>query len=344
MSWNTGLFDKDDSTFTPAWSAWNSQNQDEAYKYDYFEFPGGKLGNREVRSNKNLLNPNEFAKYWQTGKHKAHKIYKDVDLDGDGQYDMIAVDPSDKVVGFNDRYVVESGNAETPYKRAYYQLPKSERALQSYQQFLEDQPNIPGWKDLDKFKESRKKALHKVILEHFEKALDAVNIAPKPSNKEKEIISKQLIPFIASTYFATDVPLYQVKIITASPEFKKILNTAVTSETVKNYFPAGEQNTQQIAFAMVKGIRGLGDGGVKKALKDYADTLPGNRLAKEPAETLYVKFLAKQAASAAFKKHHISPMYLIEHPDAATAFRTEVDAIMKEMDAKHKMEEIKAFK
>ena len=162
--WASDLFQRQSSskagnTWTPNWSNAKSlsEQQQNALDFDYFDVEDGELETREIKSNKNLLNPKEFAKYWQTGKHKGYTIYQGKDMDGDDLPDMFAVNPSNQVVGFNDRYIVEGKDAETPYRRAYYALDKDKRKNISYQQFLAQQQNIPGWKNLDKFKASRLK-------------------------------------------------------------------------------------------------------------------------------------------------------------------------------------------
>ena len=62
-----------------------------------------------------------------------------------------------------------------------------------------------------------------------------------------------------------------------------------------------------------------------------------NRLPKEKVGQLYIKLLAKSATSKLYKQHKITPMYLVEHPEQATAFKNAVEAEMKELDNKHKM-------
>ena len=339
MTWTTNFFGKQSAGKAASnyASKFNKINEGivDSYDFNYFDVTSGKLEKNEIRSNNNLLNPNEFAKYWQTGKHQNYLIFNGDDIDGDKVNDMIAVNPAGQVVGFNERYIVPAG--ETPYKRAYYAQDKDKRAKQSYQQFLETQSNIPEWKKLDKFKENRSKALHKVIATYLAQELNAVGA----SSKEIEIISKRLIDLISSTLFAADVPLYQIKAIKGAPEFKKVLNENVNVSTLPKYLPAGEKtNTAQ---RMLLSVRGYNDGGFIASFKAYLDKMPGNRLSKEAAQNLYAQLLAKSAANKLYKEFGITPMYLVEYPDKATEFKEAVEKKMDELDAKNQMEEIKAF-
>lgn len=339
MSWSNNFFSRQSAGKAASnyASKFNKINEGivDSYDFNYFDVTSGKLEKNEIRSNNNLLNPNEFAKYWQTGKHQNYLIFNGDDIDGDKVNDMIAVNPAGQVVGFNERYIVPAG--ETPYKRAYYAQDKDKRAKQSYQQFLETQSNIPEWKKLDKFKENRSKALHKVIATYLAQELNAVGA----SSKEIEIISKRLIDLISSTFFAADVPSYQIKVIKGAPEFKKVLNENVNLETLPTYLPEGEK--ANIAQGMLMSIRGYYDGGLQTQLKAYLDQIPGNRLDKDAAHQLYTQLLAKSAANKLYKEFGITPMYLVEHPEQATKFQTAVKNRMTELDAKNQMEEIKAF-
>lgn len=340
MSWATNFFDKQSTSVDKNYSAKFKNLTKENYNTDfngdwsYLQPNKGLLGDLEIRSNNNLLNPDEFAKYWQSGKHANHKIYKGYDWDGDKEPDLVAVDPTGQVVGFNERYIVAAGQGETPYKRSYYNQPKSERQKISYQQYLESQESKDGWKDLTKFKESRSKATHKVIGVYL---LDQLN-EQGATLKEIENISKQLVNIIASVFFATDVPAYQIRAIKGSPEFKKIMSSQINSTTISTYLP--EAQKANIARGMISSVRGYSDGGLINALKGHLNSLGGDRITKQNAETLYVKILTKQAANIAYKKHKISPMFLVEHPEAAAAFKAEVEKEMAELDKKHKTDAI----
>ena len=104
-TWNQGFFKKStkdqkkdySGDFIPADPNLN-------YNFELFDPGRGKLGKREIRINRNLLNPDEFGHYWQTGKHANHKIFRsEKDLNGDGiAPDYFATNQQGQVVGFND--------------------------------------------------------------------------------------------------------------------------------------------------------------------------------------------------------------------------------------------------
>ena len=341
-TWNQNFFERQATGRSSApvrWSVWDSANENKVYDSSFFDIPGGDLGKREIRSNKNLLNEKEFAKYWQTGKHKDHKIYNGVDIDGDDVDDLIAVDPQGRIVGFNDRYVTDKGKGETFYKKAYYKMPKEQRNNISYQQFLETQETEEGWKDLTKFKESRAKATHRVIRDYLDEELGQA----KATEKQSETIAKHLLNLIITTFFDLSTPIYQIKVISGSAEFKKVLKSKITAETIGNYLPAAYKQT--IANSMVSAARGYSDGGMRAALKtQILDKISENRLSAKDANALYLRILSKSAASKAYKQFGITPMYLVDNPNQAEAFAAEVKKIMDELDQKHKMEAVNFLK
>lgn len=339
MSWTSEFFLREGSTkektkFEPKWSEYDADNDTETYSWDYFDIPGGDLGKREVRTNKNLLNPYEFAKYWQTGSHKGFNIYQAPDLDGDDIPDLVAVNKEGKVVGFNDRYVTKDGVAETPYRRDYYNLSKEERKGKSYQQFLMAQNNKDGWKDLTKFKESKGKAVHNIVKNYLTTELNGVGA----TEKEQENICKKLVDMISTTFFEPKAPAYQIKVIKSSPEFKKVLKKHITMETIPGYLPEGIK--QQLAKSMLNAIRGYGDGGFKNWLMTQYAGITGNRLAVANVNALYSQILAKSAAAKLYKEHGITPMFLVEHPEKATEFQSAVKTKMTELDNEHKMAKV----
>lgn len=337
-TWNQNFFERQATGRSSApvtWRPWDTDHQFDTYDASFFDVPGGKLGHREIRSNKNLLNESEFAKYWQTGKHKDHKIYRDVDMDGDDVGDLVAVDPQGRIVGINDRYVTDEGKGETFYKKEYYKLPKAQRNNLSYQQFLETQETKEGWKDLTKFKESRAKATHRVIRDYLDEELGQA----KATEKQSETIAKQLLNLIITTFFDLSTPLYQIKVISGSAEFKKVLKSKITADTIGNYLPAAYKQT--IANSMVSAARGYSDGGMRAALKSQIlDKISENRLSAKDASALYLRILSKSAASKAYKQFGITPMYLVDNPNQAEAFAAEVKKIMDELDKKHQMEAV----
>lgn len=339
-AWNTNFFarEKTNKTSTPSsvkWETYDQENQTEAYKWEYFDIPGGELGTREIRSNKNLLNPNEFAKYWQTGKHKDYHIYQAPDLDGDGSNDLVAINPQGYVVGFNDRYVTKEGVGETPYKKAYYSLPKDKRKELSYQQFLMNQDNKPGWKNLDKFKESKNKSPIMVVKQYL-----ATELAQyQTTEKQSELICKKLVDMISTTFFDTNVPAYQIKTIKGTPEFKKILKDNITSESIVGYIPQGIK--KMTVERLLNIIKGYDDGGFINWLKQQYDTqIKDHRLAVQATNDLYIRILSKSAAAKIFKDYNITPMYLVDHPEEVNGFKQAVEAAMAEMDKKHKMKAV----
>ena len=308
-----------------------------AINFDYFDPDDGDLGNREIRYNKNLLNPDQFAKYWQTGKHKGYKIYKGLDKDGDNQPDLIAVNPEGQVVGFNERYVVEGKDAETPYRRAYYALDKDARAAQTYQQFLHQQQSINGWKDLTKFQTSRVKKPFYIISTYLQTELENAGA----TQKERDLVGKKLLNIIAASFFASDAPAYQVKVIVSAPEFKKILEGFITAQYLKTYLPDAKK--QEIVNGIVNSIRGYHDGGLIDKLKTYLARVNTNKLNAEGVETMYLDTLSKKAASKIYKDNKFSPAYFASHPEAAAEFSKAVKAEQTKLHEKYKMADVSDF-
>ena len=255
-----------------------------------------------MKYNRNLLNEKEFATYWQSGKHKNHKIYKAGDLNGDGIDDMIAVDPKDHVVGYNERYITDEGKGETPYRVDYYRKPKSERADVSYTEFLDYTEPKQGWKDISKTKENRKNSVWKIIEDYLDPQLGVV----KATTKQRELICKKILKIIQTSFFdiSKGVPQYQVKVITESPEFKKILKEYVTESRMTRYIP--DNAKKELVEGMLQLIQGYGSQIHNIYLKWLNNNQNEHRMSVENTIKLYESIIIKQAANKLYKQYGLT--------------------------------------
>lgn len=304
--------------------------------WELFNPAGESLGTREIRSNTNLLDPEEFARYWQTGKHKNYKIYSGYDTDGDGITDMIALDPKNVVVGFNERYIIDEGKGEYPYKRDYYKLPKDERKKMSYSQFLENQETKEGWKDLTKYKESRSKATWKRIYNHVGQVFKALGATPK----ETEKCSKDMLSIISKAiFFDPKTPAHQIRIVMSSPEFKKIQSQNVTTQLIQQII--NQQNVQALCKGFLNAARGYNDGGAKNYLSGYLAGWHNVRIDAAAINDIYLNLLSKSAATKAYKEKDLTPMAIARDPNKAQEFSQAVQKIMQELDKKNQIDQMK---
>lgn len=317
-TWNQGFFNKDSKEAINY--AGNFQKMAQGFQsnlnWDYMNPTSGKLGKHEMKYNRNLLNPNNFAQYWQTGKHKGYEIYNQIDLDGDTFEDMIAVNPKDgnRVMGFNEKYITDDGKGETPYRREYYKLTPKQREQESYMEFLDNQNTIEGWRDIKKLKTNRSTAVWQIIKAHLNDQFNQLNA----TEKERENICKRLVKMIQTTFFdcaevvkqgeeivgykmkSDGVPSYQMKVITESPEFKKILSAKVTASTIGSYIPQNAKNT--IATGMLQLVRGYGNSIERIFIGWLAEHHNNDRLSVANALNLYKSIIIKQAANKLYKE------------------------------------------
>ena len=332
--WDKGFFTK--STKGKVDYSKNFRNEDkeknktvyEKYDWELFNPASGTLGKREIRINRSLLNPNEFANYWQTGKHANHRIHlSNVDIDGDGiTPDYYAVDPANNVVGFNDRYITDEGKGETPYRRAYYKLDRDERGKRSYMEFLDSQSDIDGWRKISKLKDNRTTSVWNIIKTY----LSAEFTTAGATTKEIENVCKQLLKIIQTSFFDVAVPSYQIKVITETPEFKKILKNNVTGSTIQNYLPPGGKTT--IVNGMLQLIRGYGIA-IRDVLVNWLNTHQNsNRLSPEKALELYKSIIVKKAANKLYKDYGLTAA---EAANNATLFEQYKDALKKVQNDLH---------
>lgn len=347
MAWSQSFFSKTATSkkFAPKWEETpaNSSQITSAYNFGYFN-PASKLkGKREMLSNRNLLNEGNFAKFHQSGKKSANKLYKGLDIDGDEVHDLVAVDPSGFVVGFNENYLIPEGKGETAYRRDYYDLSNEQREALTYQQFLDMQANIDGWKDLSKRKESRKEAPFQIIKKYLDEELKAL----KASNKDVENICKKLLSLVSEAFFAPNVPLYLRKVITGTSEFKtNVLKKYLHSDTIKIYLP--ESIKKDIVERMDSYIQGYTDGGIHAYLRNYwAQTYNNSNLQDnviknfainlEDATEIYNQILSKQALNKVFRDNGINALTLAQHPEIANQLKAAYENEKKKLDEKNQM-------
>lgn len=313
-SWDKNFFKKDTKDIVDHTRKFQNlgQGEEKNFEWDYFNPIDGKLGYREMKFNRNLLNPKEFANYWQTGKHKNHEIYSAGDLNGDGIRDFLAVDPSNKVVGYNERYITDEGKGETPYRFDYYQKSKEERDKLGYTEYLDTAEPIEGWKDISKIKENRKNSAWKIIDDH----LDVQFKSAGATIKQREVIAKRLLKLIAETFFASSkadaVPSYQVKVITESPEFKKILKSSVTKSTIATYLPLNARS--EIVTGMMQLIQGYGSTIISTLRNWLRQNVNTNRISSQQASKLYTSIIIKQAANKLYKQYGLTAAEAANNP------------------------------
>ena len=302
--------------------------------WDYLNPYGGKLGNREVRYNRNLLNPDEFASFWKSGKKSNYRIFNGVDTDGDGQYDMIAMKPDGHIVGFNERYVTEPDKGETPYRRDYYQkYNKDQRKDTSYMEYLDSTNPVQGWRDINKIKENRSSSTWKLVYTYLDSELKNVNA----TKSEAENICKRIVRILITAFFATDVPSFQIQTISSSPEFKKILKTRVTSLTIGEFIPNGAK--QGLVNGMLQKLRGYG-GNIETVYANLLTTkVTKYRISKEDAEELYENLVTKKAANKLYKETGLSPMTITDQN--VQAYKTALAAEKQKLKAKYETQTFK---
>ena len=350
--WNKGFFKgatKENVNYTDRFIDDKAFNDFQNATWKYFNVSSGALGPREMRINRNLLNPVEFANYWQTGKHKNHTIHKSYfdpekkayrDIDGDGiAPDYYAVDPDGNVVGFNDKYITDPGKGETPYRRAYYNQDRKARENQSYIEALDGMDTIPGWRDIKKMKDNRTSSVWKII----DTYLDAEFRVATQSTKERENICKRILKMIQTTFFdcvtvsedgksfgvkQDGVPLYQMKVITESPEFKKLLKVKISQTTIADYIPAGIK--EKLVTGMLQLVRGYGNA-IEGAYGLYlAANHKNNRITAPAALELYKSIIIKQAANKLYKKLGLTAAEAANNEELFTRYKQE---LLKEQQA-----------
>ncbi len=339
-NWNNNFFQKSSNTLADYSHLYKTLGKQDHQNYDWslFNLTSGQLGKREMRINRNLMNPKEFAAYWQTGKHKNHTIHKgydpeekkDIDLDGDGVTpDYYAVDPEGVVVGFNDKYITDIGSGETPYRKKYYELDRDARSKQSYMEFLDTQSDVEGWRPISKIRDNRGKSVWNIIKSYLETEFAKTGA----TLKEVENVCKQLLKIIQTSFFTlgeNGVPMYQMKTITESPEFKKILNSTVTATTIKNYLPEGGKS--QIVNGMLQLIRGYGSN-IKDNILGWLNTNQNShRISKENAEQLYKSIIIKKAANKLYKEYGLTAAEAANNQELFNKYKA---ALEKEQQALH---------
>ena len=302
--------------------------------WEYLTPIGGKLGNREIRYNRNLLNPDEFASFWKSGKKSNYRIFNGADSDGDGYNDMIAMKPDGHIVGFNERYVTEPDKGETPYRRDYYQkYNKDQRKDTSYMEYLDSTNPVPGWRDINKIKENRASSTWKLVYTYLDSELGIAGA----NLSERENICKRIVKVLITAFFAADVPSFQIQTISSSPEFKKILKTRVTSLTIGEFIPNGAK--QGLVNGMLQKLRGYG-GNIETV---YANLLATNvtkyRITKEDAEELYENLVTKKAANKLYKETGLSPMTITDQN--VQAYKTALTTEKQKLKAKYQTQTFK---
>ena len=93
-------------------------------------------------------------------------------------------------------------------------------------EFLDTQSDIEGWRKISKIKDNRGSAVWNIIKAYLQAEFASANA----SEKEIENVCKRLLGIIQTSFFTfgkNGVPMYQIKTITESPEFKKILKNTI---------------------------------------------------------------------------------------------------------------------
>ena len=302
--------------------------------WDYLTPIGGKLGNREIRYNRNLLNPDEFASFWKSGKKSNYRIFNGADSDGDGYNDMIAMKPDGHIVGFNERYVTEPDKGETPYRRDYYQrYNKDQRKDTSYMEYLDSTNPVQGWRDINKIKENRAASTWKLVYTYLDSELGSAGA----NLSERENICKRIVKILITAFFAADVPSFQIQTISSSPEFKKILKTRVTSLTIGEFIPP--EAKQGLVNGMLQKLRGYG-GNIETVYANLLTTkVTKYRISKEDAEELYENLVTKKAANKLYKETGLSPMTITDQN--VQAYKTALTTEKQKLKAKYQTQTFK---
>ena len=339
MSWNTEFFNRETKEKKePVWGEYDYAKQQEAYNWDYFNIPGGKLGNREIKYNRNLLNEDEFARFWQSGKKANYKIYKGYDLDGDHLPDMIATDPNDRVVGFNERYVTEEGKGETPYRREYYSKPKDARKGQTYMEYLDGVNTQQGWRDISKIKQNRSTATWKVIFTYLDSNGGLSGL--QATEAEKEQMCKQLVKVISWAFFpAENTPKYMFEAVTASAEFKKVLKKNVHNGTIHEFIPKDAIPT--VINGMLQYIRGYGGNVVNQLMSWLKTNCTKYRIRQEDLNKLYSDILTKQAANKIYRQHGITALQAAENDELMNQYKAAINTKKQELHTKYANQDYK---
>lgn len=216
---------------------WSQNTMNEVFNNGLFS--PSKQKNYYTTFNNRLYNPDEFKKYWSSKKN-IKGIYKE-DLDNDGIDDYIAVNNLNRLVGFNNQIILDKKNSLYPYQRNYYEKDKDYRSKNSFNQFLEEQKNIPGYRDIEKsVKRRQNQAWYELYRDFQSNETIAASTTPKQLEtaakkfyelgkyilKPKELDSSAIEPLLKKALFKE---IYENTIISARG-FEYVFN--LTPETV----------------------------------------------------------------------------------------------------------------
>lgn len=210
---------------------WSAENISNAADWENFT-PVGQ-SNYDIKINDNLLNEDNFIKYWS--KKKINNFAKGEDIDKDGIPDLVAIDDMNKVRGFNNKVTYPKSESLFAYKQNYYKQSKKEREKNPFSIYLESQANIPNYKELDKYKSSRNTSIWKKIYNWL--LLDADKIAGYKLS-QVEAYSKKVASLIPYIFFDENVSEDHIKVIMKDPEFKQMVKDEINKSNINKFLPS----------------------------------------------------------------------------------------------------------
>lgn len=202
---------------------WSQNEMNEVFNNGLFS--PSKQKNYYTTFNNRLYNPDEFKKYWSSKKN-IKGIYKE-DLDNDGIDDYIAVNNLNRLVGFNNQIILDKENSLYPYQRNYYEKDKDYRSKYSFNQFLEEQKNKEGYRDIEKSVKRRKNQAWYRIYDIFIKSEE---LKSKTTPKKLEAAAKKI--YELGKYVLKPKELDSSAI---EPLLKKALFKEIYENTIESY-------------------------------------------------------------------------------------------------------------
>lgn len=314
IDWSPILFKTTEASKRTIGRNYESTYLPDETNWDYIQ---GKLGKNQMNYNMNLLNQDNFQRYWTAGPKKVgYKIYNNQDFDGDEINDYVAVDPSGHVVGFNEKVILPGDKSEYAYKRNYYALPNDTRKKMTYQEYLDGANNIEGYKNLDKYKEGRQKQTWILVFNLIHDAL-VNNDGFKNNPRLQEKLCKMIVKSIAfNVFFSSDANSSMIAEIVKSSHFKKMLHNFLSnSNNINTVIPSSQAaNIILGGYNVLTGVEDATYGNYEQ----FLDSIHTYQLSAEKTEALYDSILSQKLTKKYIKEHNITPLHIAQNPSLAT--------------------------
>ena len=304
-------------------------------RFSYFKPYFNNLGKREIISNPNLYNQENFVNYWGNKVDKNRdwiELYKANDLDGDGYEDYLAYNKAQQqFVGFNDKIIVPEGKAMKAYKIQH----KRSGTKKSYKQWLDEQDQLEGWGPTKKSMPSEDTLMGK-LYNYVKKDLLASNL---PSYVQYTLL-RTLFNVIKKSVFGGDVSEEYRDYCMKTPGFKKYLTDLLKPEHLSSLI-GNPKEALNIIYGYINNEKEMVEHVNKNVMSKIRGILfSNNMLLTKDVVTEAVEFEIKKKIKNAYKKEKGIKKWTLENEDEVDErFNEHINDYLKPKQKKSKQVE-----